>query len=425
MTRAEMPDALRRYVIAVIVGGPLCAVIVALGGTGEPGLGEWARAALLGALAAVAYDRPFRVGYKYSYDVSEVIHVAMVLLFPTSLPGLLVLFVASLRLLHRPKRSIDELFNSSQLVLFVTVGALCLAALRDQTALGPSMAGLAPVGAIVLAAAAMLLVNTALVAGAIALDAGARFWRLWRGEVVSVAGTSAALAALGVVAALIVRDYPLALLPIALPAGLAQYALRREVQLRAETRAALASLVDIMELREPYTAGHSERVAAVARILALRLGLTGEEADLVETAGRVHDLGKMAVSSAMLDEAGWREMRKHPETGAAIVERFAGYAGCAELVLHHHEQWDGSGYPSGLAGDQIPLGARILAVADTFDVLTSARPYRSAKGRDAALRILQDGAGSQWDPRVVRALVEHQTDVAVAGVAAAPRPLPA
>ena len=275
----------------------------------------------------------------------------------------------------------------------------------------------------------MLLVNTALVSGAIAFDSGARFWHLWRGGIANVAATSAALAALGVVAALIVRDYPLALLPLALPAGLAQYALRRETQLRADTRAALASLVDVMELQDTYTAGHSARVAALARNLALRLGLTGEEADLIETAGRVHDLGKMALKPTLLhkqgplDEAEWREMRQHPVHGAEVVGRFAGYAGCAELVRHHHEHWDGSGYPCGLAGDQIPIGARILAVADAFDAMMTTRSYRPAKGPDAALRIIEEGAGTRWDRRVVQALAEQQREAAPAMAPVASRPM--
>lgn len=434
MTRTHMPVMLRRYVLAVAVGGPLLAIGVGLGVVGGitgMGLADWARAILLMVLAALAYDRPLRVGHKYSYDIAEVVHIAIILLFPPGLPGVLVLVASFLYLLRRLPRPIAELFNVGQAVIHVTLGALCLAALRRWVELGPSLAGIAPLGAVAIAAAAMLLINTALVAGAITFDSGARFWRLWRGEITSLAGTSAALAALGVVAALIVRDYPLALLPLVLPAGLAQYALRREMQLRANARAALASLVDVIELRDPYTAGHSERVAATARTLALRLGLTGEEADLIETAGRVHDLGKLALSPALLHKEGrlndaeWSEIRRHPVEGAAVVERFVGYAGCADLVRHHHEHWDGSGYPCGLAGDRIPIGARILAVADAFDAMTSTRSYRLARGRDAALRILQEGAGAQWDERIVEALVEEQADAVVFGMTAVPRSLPA
>jgi HD-GYP domain-containing protein (c-di-GMP phosphodiesterase class II) len=200
--------------------------------------------------------------------------------------------------------------------------------------------------------------------------------------------------------------------------------------LRADTREALSSLVDIVELRDPYTAGHSRRVAESARTLAIWMGLTGEEADLIETAGRVHDLGKLAMSPALLSKQGpldddeWTQVRQHPVNGAAILDRFAGYRECSHLVRHHHERWDGSGYPAGLTGDAIPLGARILAVADAFDAMTSVRAYRPAQGPDAAMRILERGAGEQWDPGVVAAFAEcRRQATAAAETSAAGRPV--
>jgi HD-GYP domain-containing protein (c-di-GMP phosphodiesterase class II) len=100
-------------------------------------------------------------------------------------------------------------------------------------------------------------------------------------------------------------------------------------------------------------------------------------------------------------------MQQHPALGANVVSRFAAYRHGARLVRHHHEAWDGSGYPDQLAGEQIPLGARIISVADTFDALTSDRPYRTALSVDQAITILEDGAGQQWDPRVVAAMTAH------------------
>lgn len=429
MTLADMPVALRRYVTAVILGGLLLAAGVALRGADGLDGAVWVRAVLLVLLAAVTFGRPIRIGHRYSYDVSEVVHIAMVVLFPPWLPGILVLLAIGLPLVRPPWRSVGSLFNLGQAAIYVTAGALSLAALRHWPDAGPSVAGLPPIGAIVVTAVVMLAVNTALVSGAIAFQTGARFWRLWRGEVTNVGGTYTALVALGVVAALIVRDYPLALVPLALPAGMAQYALRREVQLRTDTRAALAALVDVIELRDPYTAGHSERVAALARAIAVRLGLTGEEADLIETAGRVHDLGKVAINPTLLtkpgplDETEWHQLRQHPVKGAAVVERFAGYHGCAELVRRHHERWNGSGYPDGLAAERIPLGARILGVADAFDAMTSQRPYRLATGSAAALCELQAGANVDWDPDVVLALVELQREATTPALVPDPRPV--
>ena len=183
--------------------------------------------------------------------------------------------------------------------------------------------------------------------------------------------------------------------------------------LRAETHAALVALVDVVELRDAATAGHSRRVAALARTLAMRLGLPEADVDRIRAAGLVHDLGKLAVDPAILTKSGpltdeeWVQMRTHPVHGAAVVARFAAIGDGARLVRHHHEAWDGTGYPDRLAGEAIPLGARILAVADTFDTLTWGRVYQPAKTVSAAWVIVEEGAGRQWDHRVVWALLGY------------------
>lgn len=186
----------------------------------------------------------------------------------------------------------------------------------------------------------------------------------------------------------------------------------------AETPGELTELVDVAELHDASTAGHSRRVATLARELALRLGVPPEDAEVIERAGLVHDLGKLALDPAILRKPGplteeeWAQVRRHPVQGAAVVARFAAFGEGHHLVRHHHEAWDGSGYPDRLAGEAIPFGARILAVADTFDVITNGRPYRAALPIANARAILCDGAGRQWDPRVVAALCAHLDEMA-------------
>lgn len=182
---------------------------------------------------------------------------------------------------------------------------------------------------------------------------------------------------------------------------------------RAERHGALAALVDVVELHDASTAGHSRRVATLARALALRLDASPEDAGTIERAGLVHDLGKLALDPAILrkpgplTEAEWAEVRRHPDKGAAVVARYAVFGEGHRLVRHHHEAWDGSGYPDRLEGEEIPFGARILAVADAFDVMTHSRPYRTALSVANARAILCDGAGRQWDSRVVETLLTH------------------
>jgi len=182
-------------------------------------------------------------------------------------------------------------------------------------------------------------------------------------------------------------------------------------QLRRAICQSLLGLANALEAKDVYTRGHSERVGAWSRRLGEALGLPGAEVDTVMQAGLLHDIGKIGVPEAVLRKRGaldrdeWSRMRQHPVTGAQIVAPFEFFAGGALMIRHHHERWDGSGYPDGLAMAAIPLGARIVAVADVFDALTSERPYRAALPLDAALAFLAAEAGHTLDPDCVAALL--------------------
>jgi putative nucleotidyltransferase with HDIG domain len=170
----------------------------------------------------------------------------------------------------------------------------------------------------------------------------------------------------------------------------------------------LLALANALEAKDPHTRGHSERVADLGRRIAVELGFDADDVAAVGHAGLLHDIGKIGVPERVLQKSGplsaeeWRAMRRHPLVGAQIVAPFEFFARAAQYIRHHHERWDGSGYPDGLARDAIPRGARIVAVADVFDALTSPRPYRAAVPGDAALAQLLDEAGRTLDPDVVR-----------------------
>ncbi|MCW3010528.1 MAG: diguanylate cyclase [Solirubrobacterales bacterium] len=169
------------------------------------------------------------------------------------------------------------------------------------------------------------------------------------------------------------------------------------------------ALSEALDLRDPYTADHSRTVAAYAQAMARDLGFTPRGAARMHLAGLLHDVGKIGVSDAVLRKAGpldaaeWDEMRTHPAIGARLIGPVA--SDIAEWVLAHHERIDGGGYPRGLAGDAIPLEARILAAADAFEAMTSDRPYRRALPRELAIAQLRKHAGTQFDARVVEVFV--------------------
>ena len=171
---------------------------------------------------------------------------------------------------------------------------------------------------------------------------------------------------------------------------------------------AAASLAKAVDARDAYTGSHSERVGEIAARIARRLGIDEPQVELTRLAASLHDLGKLAIPEeilrkpAALNETERLVLERHPQIGYRMLESL-GVDPIADWVLHHHERWDGSGYPNGLAGDEIPLGARIIFVADAFDAMTSQRVYRQPLSKHEALAELRRCAGTQFDPEIVRA----------------------
>jgi len=186
-----------------------------------------------------------------------------------------------------------------------------------------------------------------------------------------------------------------------------------------------STLSRAIEARDPYTRGHSARVTAIAEAIARRLGWDRERLELLQVGGPLHDVGKLGVSEEVLakpgrlDEQELAQIREHPKLGARILIRVAGLRGAIPYVLYHHERWDGRGYPTGRAGEEIPLEARVLAVADAFDAMTSDRPYRPALHRDEAIAEVARCAGTQFDPEIVRIFLELFAERAALPAAAA------
>jgi diguanylate cyclase (GGDEF)-like protein len=180
--------------------------------------------------------------------------------------------------------------------------------------------------------------------------------------------------------------------------------------------ATIQALAAAVDAKDPYTQGHSQRVAKMASALARKIGLPTEEVEMIYITGTLHDVGKIGVPDAVLqkpdrltpDERAVIET--HPVLGEVIVRKAPQLAGTLPGVRHHHERWDGLGYPDRLSGESIPLAARILALADTFDAITSDRPYRRGLAADAALAEIARGAGRQFDPKLAKAFLEMASE---------------
>lgn len=178
-----------------------------------------------------------------------------------------------------------------------------------------------------------------------------------------------------------------------------------------EVDRAVDVLMVMLAERDAATSSHSKATAVWARRLATALGQEPESVEFIELCGLLHDVGKIATPDAILNKAGplneqeWSIMREHSAAGERILSQIPSLRRCSRIVRSHHERWDGKGYPDGLSGNAIPIEARILAVADSFHAMVTDRPYRNAISPRAAMKILQDGKGSQWDPKVVETFI--------------------
>ena len=180
-------------------------------------------------------------------------------------------------------------------------------------------------------------------------------------------------------------------------------------QLKTSYKAVLRILAIAIEARDPLTRDHVDRVAAYAQAMAAELGWGDDRKEALEFGAILHDIGKIQVYEGILRKTGpldsdeWENMRKHPAVGAKMIEDIPYLAPAIPMVLHHHERWDGTGYPDGLSGENIPEDARLLAVVDAFDAMTSDRPYRAAIDIETAYGLVVAEAARQFDPNMVEA----------------------
>jgi len=198
---------------------------------------------------------------------------------------------------------------------------------------------------------------------------------------------------------------------LVVPICVVYVAFKNATELGTSTLHVLEAMADAIDLRDPYTGGHSRRVTALCEAILREMQLSGPDVDLVITAARIHDIGKIGIPDGILNKAGPLSaeeraiMETHSALGANMLIRYRDFARGVAIVRHHHERWDGNGYPDGKAGLDIPFGARVLAVADSFDAMTSDRPYRAGMSVARASQILLNERGKQWDVAIVDAFL--------------------
>jgi hypothetical protein len=218
---------------------------------------------------------------------------------------------------------------------------------------------------------------------------------------------------LGILAALAAVQQAWSLVLWVLPICIVYRSFKHAKEMHDGTSKLLESMADAVDLRDPYTGGHSRRVTEFTLCILHEMSVIGPEVDLIRSAARVHDIGKIGIPDQILNKPGRLNdeekliMDSHPVRGAELLARYTDFARGMDIVRHHHERWDGQGYPDGLKGLDIPFGARVVAVADSFDAMTSDRPYRAGMPINKAAQIIHEGRGQQWEPVIVDAFLRH------------------
>lgn len=369
----------------------------------------------LGGLVVLARHFPLQIAFRRRMVTDGAPMFAAVLLLSPAVAAVTTVVSVAFAEMTAPTSTGRDLrqvvFNTAQAVLGVAAGAACYGAIASQSlpSSDPSV-----MWAALAAAGAMIVAGDVLVFLVVWAQLGLRFQRMawdWiRGR--ADLPYDAALYAAGLVAAIAASIHLWLLLLLVVPTPVLYRAMKNQLALRQQTREAVQALADIVDERDPYTFGHCKRVAEFSKMICAAMGLSPDLTDEIVLAARVHDVGKIGIRDSVLLKPGrlnedeFDHIKQHPEIGARLTARFPDFAKGTGYIRHHHEKWDGTGYPAGLHGPAIPLGARIIAVADTYDAMSSTRVYRDGLDDDAIRAEMGRVSGCQLDPEVVRAWFE-------------------
>ncbi len=427
--------AIQIYLRCVIAAG-VCALVISIHSmlTVPPDL-RWIA---LGVLTVASGKLMMRMPVApVSFSISEIFTFTTALMFGPAAGAVVVAVEAAVlsTQLVQDKRSLTRyLFNLSAAALAMSIAARVFFALSHTTPLAadPSVI-IDHLGSLTVFAVLYFVLNTGLVALAVSLTNQQAVWRVWRTHFMSLwpgylGGASAAGLTLFLVSA---RNGDLRVLALVLPIPLILYVAFRTGIARMQDNVAhltrvnsmylatIETLAQAVDARDQVTHDHIRRVQKNAMRLARELNITDEaELRALEAAALLHDTGKLAIPEHILNKpdkltaAEFETMKQHSRIGAEILSSIDFPFPVVPIVRHHHENWDGSGYPDGLRGEHIPIGARILAVVDCFDALTSDRPYRRAFSSDKALSVIRERRGAMYDPAVVDALLRVSGEIA-------------
>jgi len=423
------------YIWSVVLGGTACFILNSLSVRPAASLDPMMFVFLL-TLAGVAQRNPVRLFRSSAISVAFAVKIAAYVLFGVSVAlwaNLIVVAVNAVTPSPKPVRKV--LFNFGQLTLATFAAATTYRLVGGEV---PPGAVVPTIVAVAFSGAVYFLSSSVMTALVISLTSNASFVETWNKNFSWMPVNYIATAINGAALALAYQSMGLfGALVFVLPLGIAWYSFKLYMTKSTEVRArvselqvtnealartnqrleeshlsVIGALLGSLEAKDRYTEGHSAATMFHAVAVARRLGLGVDEVAAVQLGALFHDIGKIGVPDGILrkpdrltdDE--WSEMRLHPLIGANLLAHVPNLEKVRPIVLAHHERYDGSGYPNGLSGNQIPLAAQIIAVADAFEAMTSTRPYRPAMSREIALAELRAVAGKQLNPIVVDVFID-------------------
>ena len=256
------------------------------------------------------------------------------------------------------------------------------------------------------------LINTSIISGYLSFNSDSKFAETWISNIKGTFPSSLAVGTIGIIIALAYIGYGYgAVILFFGPLLLARYSFKLYIEMRNLYLSTIQALNKTVEAKDPYTSGHANRVEKFAVELAKAYHLPFESIQNLKTASILHDIGKIGIHDEILNKASrltqeeYQEIMRHPAIGAEIISKVNFLSDITTIVRHHHERYDGKGYPDGLSGEDIPIEAAILTIADSYDAMTSDRPYRTAMTPEEALSELQKNAGTQFHPDLVKVFV--------------------
>lgn len=361
---------------------------------------------IFGILAIASESLPVALPKGGYVTVSYAIFLSSLILFPL---GVTLTAVALSGLIIFGKVALEQplykrVFNASQYVLSLAAahGAMNFFDLSSFQFDWKSLLQY------LIAASVFLVINITIVSIALGMIFGKSPWAIWVSNIRWSVPNFMALVPLGFLLALLYDKYgPLAVVLLFIPLLASRHSFQLYIDMRDNYLNTVEALVQALEAKDTYTSGHSARVGKLAVTIAEELEMSDDQIESLKYAAVLHDVGKIGVSEIILNKEGklldseWEAIRSHPVMGQTIIKSIKFLFDIGQVVRHHHERFDGNGYPDGIKGLEIPLESRIIAVADTYDAITSDRSYRKGSTHDEAIAELNRVAGSQLDPKIV------------------------